>query len=73
MNKHLFAVESVTYARKGQDLLRQAGLQASVKRIPRLRGGGCGFGIEDVGDPERIKGLLEKGGVKVLYVEAGGA
>jgi hypothetical protein len=74
VNRHFFAVESVTYAKKGLELLEKAGIRAFIKRVPNSQNkGGCGYGIEAAGDMDKITLILKKGGVKVLRIQGGGA
>lgn len=73
MSGTVLAAESFTYAKKGQALLRGAGIPARIRKIPRLpQEGSCGIGIEVFRDPGVCAALLRGNGVKVLYAVRGG-
>ena len=68
MNRYTIITPSVTYALKGRDALRRAGISAQVERRNRAKGGSCGYGIETKGDIKRIEQILRGASVKILEI-----
>jgi len=71
VNRHFFVIESVTYARKGRDILVRAGYPVSIERVSRSPRG-CGYVLHTVGDREKITELLKRGGIRLLEENTGG-
>ncbi|MBP1559421.1 MAG: DUF3343 domain-containing protein [Oscillospiraceae bacterium] len=69
MSKPVLLVNSVTFAVKGQDLLKKHGIPSRIVRNADFKAvGGCGYGIMPFGDPQTARNILARGGVKVLGV-----
>lgn len=63
----LLTVKSLTYAQKGQRLLEQYWIHASVIRTPeQIARRGCSYALLVRGDADRAAKLLEQVGIQVL-------
>lgn len=67
--RYVIVTGTVTYAIRGRDILRRAGITAAVERnssgLGRL---GCGYGIVVRGNIDEIVELLNKNGIKIIEV-----
>lgn len=67
--KYVVVTGTVTYAIRGRDVLRRAGISAAVERnssgLGRL---GCGYGIVVSGNIDEIKDILMKNNIKIIEV-----
>ncbi len=69
MSRPVLLVSSVTFAIKGQNILREHGISSKIIRNADLRAlSGCGYGIYAMADPHRAQSILSRGGVEVLRV-----
>lgn len=69
MSKPVLLVNSVTYAVKGQELLKKHGIPSRIIRNADFKAvGGCGYGIMPFGDLQTAHRILAQGGVKVIRV-----
>ncbi len=59
------AVGSVTNAMRGQTLLRQNGISATVGRVPADDQNGCGYTLTLRGEEERARRILHAAGIRV--------
>ena len=62
-NTSLLVMKSVTYAMKGQNILRERGIPVSVERLPNSCRNGCGYCLRVQGDPSQLCRLLDGAGV----------
>ncbi len=63
----LLTVKSLTYAQKGQRLLEQYWIHASVIRTPeQIARRGCSYALLVRNDSDRAAKLLEQAGIQVL-------
>ena len=47
MKRYFVTFRSVTYAQRGESVLRSAGIRCSLQRTPRwMEEHGCGYGVE---------------------------
>lgn len=73
MQNYLFALTSITYAMKAQNLLRSLGYKCEIQRTPKDLGTGCGYSIKVYGDLADISRLLLVASIKVNgTIEIGG-
>ncbi len=77
MKRYFVTFRSVTYAQRGERLLRQAGISAPIQRTPRqMEERGCGYSLAlGEGELQRALGLLRQSHVpfrKVYLREADG-
>ena len=69
MTKQLIMLRSITYAYKARDYLSRRGITANIKRTPSAYSKcGCGYSIWTKREPEMIRDLLERVGIKVLGI-----
>ena len=62
MEKYYITFRSVTYAQKGERLLKQKGILCYMQRTPRwMEEKGCGYAVE-VRDPRQALEILRCGG-----------
>ncbi len=67
MSKPVLLVNSVTFAIKGQELLKKYGISSRIIRNADFKAiGGCGYGLMVFSDPMIAQNILMKGGVKVI-------
>lgn len=67
MNKPLLIVSSITYAMKGQEILKRQGIKATVRRVPKSQVlSGCGYGLLVTCNPDKAEDILSKFQIKVL-------
>ncbi|MEE0928847.1 MAG: DUF3343 domain-containing protein [Acutalibacteraceae bacterium] len=67
--KYVIVTGTVTYAIRGRDALRKAGIRATVERNSSGLGRyGCGYGIVVHDDPDNAIEILRKNSVKVIEV-----
>lgn len=67
MNKPLLIVSSITYAMKGQEILKRNGFKVNVKRVPKSQVlSGCGYGLLVKSNPDKAEDILSKFQIKVL-------
>ncbi len=71
MEETYFLVSSITYAMKGQELLKNKGYKAYIVRDMEKNEHGCGYAIFVKGDRRAAAAALEKGRVKVAEVREG--
>lgn len=57
-------VKSITYAMKGQRILERYGITSYVGRDHDIKSG-CGYKLMVKGDPDTVKSLLRKYGIKL--------
>lgn len=64
----IFVLSSVTYAMKGRDLLKAAGIPAILTRSSAIRKvRGCGYGLQvQEGFRSRAEALLKQAGITIL-------
>lgn len=73
MSEAMFSVNSITYAAKGRDLLKQNGFRVSIERNTRpLPGEGCGYKLRVQGDIERAEKILRENNIKIRSITGGG-
>lgn len=66
---HTIAVGSITYAIKGRDILRKAGIKSHVERKTNQKGNtGCGYVIIAYGNREKIVDILKRNGIKIISI-----
>ena len=66
MGKPLIVIGSITYAIKGQEILKRRGIRSSVERIYRDTGGrGCGYGLLVQSRTDEAEQALKQAGVPV--------
>lgn len=63
--KTLFAVSSITYAVKAQELLRSSGFSAEVVKTPKELAKGCGYSVRVSGDAKRAEELIQEAGIAI--------
>ena len=69
MSKPILLVNSITFAIKGQELLKQHGISSRIIRNPEFKAiGGCGYGIMPFSDVMVAQNILMRGGVKVIRI-----
>ena len=69
MSKPVLLVNSVTFAIKGQELLKKHGISSRIIRNSEFKAiGGCGYGIAPFSDPLIAQNILMLGGVKVIRI-----
>lgn len=70
--KNIIIVSSVTYAMKGQKLLSEQGITATLTRTDGVKSvKGCGYGLRIHGDISKSAAILKRNGISVLgYSEA---
>lgn len=69
---YTIAVGSITYAIKGRDVLRKAGVKSHVERKTNQNGNsGCGYVIIAEGNRKKIIDLLNGSGIKVISIGNG--
>jgi len=69
MSKPVLLVNSVTFAMKGQELLKQYGISSRIIRNADFKAfGGCGYGLLTSVDPLVAQNILMRGGIKVIKV-----
>lgn len=69
MSKPVLLVNSVTFALKGQELLKQYGISSRVVRSAEFKAiSGCGYGLVPFSDPNLARNILQRGGVPVVRV-----
>ena len=69
MSRPVLLVNSVTFAIKGQELLRQHGISSQIIRSAEFKAlAGCGYGIMPFADVLTAQNILMKGGIKVIRV-----
>ena len=69
MSKPVLLVNSVTFAVKGQELLKKHGIPSRIIRNADFKAvGSCGYGIMPFGDLQTARNILAHGGVRVLRV-----
>lgn len=67
MGQHLIMVNSITYAIKGRDLLRNNGFKAYIEKTPgNLDTHGCGYSIIVYSRLDKAVSLLKDNGIKIL-------
>jgi len=64
MKEYYYFFNSVTTAMRGETLLRNKGIRASVFRDGTLNPHGCGYIIKVRGNKEEISALLQKAGIR---------
>lgn len=67
MREHIISTGSVTYAAKGRDALRSAGIGARIER--KSSNAGCGYTIVTDGDIDKVREILDGHGVKILGIK----
>lgn len=78
MNEAFITFRSVTFAQRGESVMRRAGIGCSLRRTPKhLEQRGCGYSMGlRLRDLPRAKALLEQEGVpyrKVYQADRNGA
>ena len=69
MSKPVLLVNSVTFAIKGQELLKKHGISSRIIRNSEFKAiGGCGYGIAPFSDPLIAQNIPMRGGVKVIRI-----
>ncbi len=69
MAKQLIMLRSITYAYKARDYLSRRGITVNIRRTPTsFSKCGCGYSIWTKHDPEIIREMLEKVGIKVIGI-----
>ncbi len=69
MVRPVLLVSSVTFAIKGQNVLREHGISSKIIRNADLKvHSGCGYGIYAMADIFRAQKILAGGGVDILRV-----
>ena len=66
MGKPLIIVSSVTYARKGKEILFGYGIRSYVERIPKTRETGCGYGVYVPDRTDEAERILRENGIRVI-------
>ncbi len=66
--KYIFAFPSVNIALKAQNVLREAGFEASVSRTPKSLASGCGYSVITDALPEDAADAFEKSGIRTRAV-----
>lgn len=69
MEQKFFKVSSITYAQRGQSLLRNAGMNAYIERVMNIdQREGCGYVVYVKGDTARAEQILRGAGIQILGV-----
>ena len=69
MSGPVLLVNSVTFAMKGQELLKMHGISSRIIRNIEYKAiGGCGYGLLIASDPLVAQNILMRGGIKVIRV-----
>ena len=61
----LFAVSSITYAIKAQNLLKAQGYTCEVVKTPKDMGKGCGYSVKVGGNPIDAAQLMRGDGIEI--------
>ncbi len=66
--KKVIVLSSITYALKGQELLKNNGIYSNIVRSKAVRNlRGCGYGLSfDIALTEKAQGLLIKAGIPII-------
>jgi len=68
MEETYFLTSSITYAMRGEELLRNSGFRAHVVRDRELNPHGCGYAICVRGDRRAAEALLVSGHIRTVGV-----
>lgn len=73
MKQYVITFRSITYAQRGERLLRAEGLRCSLRRTPRwMEEQGCGYSLRFRTDrPEQAAQMLNRAGIpwRKLYLQ----
>lgn len=71
MQRHIFAVKSITYAIKGRDFLRKKGIKSYVERKTNTKGNAeCGYVIVAYDSKDKIFNELTGYGIKITEINS---
>lgn len=66
MGRPMIAIGSITFAMKGQEILKRSGIRSSVERVYRNNGGkGCGYGLLVPKRTDEAVVMLQQAGIPV--------
>lgn len=70
---YLIALNSITYALKAENILKEQGFYCVVQRTPKNFSSGCGYSIRVKGNIDIIIKILERNNIQIKAISEVGA
>jgi len=69
LQRQIIRLSSVTYSIRAQKLLEQHGIKSYIKKLTKgLHLGGCGYGLEIIGDVAGAADILRCADIRVIDI-----